>query len=59
MSQAQKAIALADQITTMAEDTLRVLDRTISSWPGEFRSIVWMAVADIATRRATAARADQ
>lgn len=58
-SHLQKSINLADQITTMAEDTLRGLDRTISSWPGEFRAIIWEAVADIATRRASAARSDQ
>ena len=55
-SHMEKSIALADKITTMAEDAMRGLDLSIRAWPGEFRAIIWEAVADIATRRAAAAR---
>lgn len=47
----KKTLAMADKIIAMAEDALRGLDRAISAWPGEFRAIVWGAVADIARRR--------
>lgn len=53
---AQKAIATADKVVTLAEDGLRGLERTIASWPEEFQAIVWIAVADIAQRRAIATR---
>ena len=48
--------ALADKIVAMAEDGLRPLDRTIASWPGEFKAIIWQAVVEIATRRAEEAK---
>jgi len=53
-----KAISTADKIVSLAEDGLRDLDRTIASWPAEFRAIIWIAVADIAQRRLHAARND-
>jgi len=54
----EKAHALAAKITSRAEDALAGLERemTIMKWPGEFRSIVWGAVAQLATRRAIDAR---
>jgi hypothetical protein len=52
----QKAVSIADQVVSLAEDGLRSIDRTISAWPAEFRVIIWEAVADIAARRAEAAR---
>jgi len=52
----EKAISVADRVVSLAEDGLRSLDRTITSWPAEFRAIIWDAVADIASRRAAAAR---
>lgn len=53
----QKAIGIADKVVTMAEDALRGLDISIAHWPAEFRAIIWDAVADIASRRAEAAKA--
>jgi hypothetical protein len=55
---ALKAISVADKVLSLAEDGLRGIDRTIAAWPSEFRAIIWDAVADIATRRAAAARGD-
>ena len=52
----KKVLDTADKITGMAEDTLRGLDLVIKSWPGEFRAIVWDAVAEIARRRANEAK---
>jgi hypothetical protein len=52
----QRTVNLADQVVSLAEDGLRSIDRAISSWPAEFRVIIWDAVADIATRRANDAR---
>lgn len=52
----QKSISIADQVVSLAEDGLRSIDRTIAAWPAEFRVIIWEAVADIATRRAAAAK---
>ncbi|MBR0875014.1 hypothetical protein JQ633_31970 [Bradyrhizobium tropiciagri] len=51
-----KAMSIADRVVSLAEDSLSGLDRVIGAWPAEFRAIVWDAVADIATRRAAAAR---
>lgn len=55
-SHALKAVSIADQIVTLAEDGLRGVDLTIAAWPAEFRAIIWDAVADIASRRARIAR---
>jgi hypothetical protein len=55
---ALKAISIADQVVSLAEDGLRGIDRTIAAWPAEFRAIIWGAVADIASRRAGDARDD-
>ena len=55
----KKSVDIAGKVVSMAEDTLAVLDRTISTWPSEFRAIIWDAVADIASRRAAAARIPQ
>ena len=52
----EKAISAADKIATMAENALAGLELSIKHWPGDFRAIVWDAVAAIATRRAEAAR---
>jgi hypothetical protein len=52
----KKVLDTADKITAMAEDAVRGLDLVISAWPGEFRAIIWDAVADIASRRAAASR---
>jgi hypothetical protein len=52
----QKAIDVAEKVTGLAEDGLRGLDRTISSWPAEFRAIVWDAVEITARARAKDAR---
>lgn len=48
-----KAIEVADRITTMAEGALAGLERQMAGWPAEYRAIVWGAVADIASRRAS------
>jgi len=58
-NQALKAAAVADKVVSLVEDGLRGLDRTIITWPAEFRAIIWEAVADTAARRAIAARGDQ
>ncbi|MGY4222715.1 hypothetical protein ACVMIH_000076 [Bradyrhizobium sp. USDA 4503] len=55
-SHAQKALSIADRVVTMAENGLGPLERTIKEWPAEFRAIIWDAVAEIAVRRAEAAR---
>jgi hypothetical protein len=52
----EKVIATADRIMAMAEDALRGLEIAISAWPGEFQAIIWDAVAQIASRRAIAAK---
>lgn len=52
----ERSIDIADKITSLAEDGLRGLDRTISAWPAEFRAIVWDAVALTAQSRAKDAR---
>ena len=57
MADVQKTIAMADQITSLAEDGLSGIGRTISAWPPEFCAIIWETVSDIASRRALAARA--
>lgn len=54
-----KSINLADKITSMASDGLGPLERTIASWPAEFRAIVWDAVALLAQAHAKNARGDQ
>ena len=56
--QALKAISVADRIVSLAEGGLHSIDRIIVGWPAEFRAIIWDAVADIASRRAAAARDD-
>lgn len=52
------AEAVATKIEKKVEDALYGLDRemTIMKWPPEYRSIMWEAVAQEATRRACAAR---
>ncbi len=53
-----KAQALANKITSKAEDALSGLDRemAIMKWPAEFRAIMWEAVVELAARRAAGAR---
>jgi hypothetical protein len=53
---ALKAISVADKVVSLALDGVRGIERTIASWPADFRAIIWDAVADIASRRAAAAR---
>jgi hypothetical protein len=55
-SHEQRAASIADKVVALVEDGLQGIDRTIINWPAEFRVIVWDAVADIAHRRAAAAR---
>jgi hypothetical protein len=45
---------ISSRIVELAEDALRPLDRTIAAWPPEFGSIIWGAVAEIASRREAA-----
>lgn len=56
MADMQTSISVADRVVSLAEDGLRGIDRTIAAWPAEFRAIVWEAVFEIATRRASADR---
>jgi hypothetical protein len=58
-SQAEKAISVADRVVSLSEDALRGLEFTIRSWPDEFKAIMWEAVADIASRRASKLRQGQ
>ena len=51
-----KSIEIASKVTSMADDALRPLDLTIAAWPGEYRAIIWQAVADMALSRAMDAR---
>jgi len=55
---AHKAIAVAGKIVVKAEGALAGLERemVVMNWPGEFRAILWETIADIATRRALAAK---
>lgn len=55
----EKAIDVATRVTALAEVALRGLDVTIAGWPAEFRAIIWGAVAEIAVRRADAAKNDR
>lgn len=57
-SHVDKAIAVAAKITKKAEDALAGLERemAIMKWPSEFRAIMWGAVVEIASRRASSAR---
>lgn len=45
-----RAISLADKITTKAEETLAdlKLEMEIRKWPPDFRKIVWGAVSHLA-----------
>jgi hypothetical protein len=49
---ALKALAAADKVLAMAEDSLAGLEMTIAHWPADFRAIIWEAVAGVASRRA-------
>lgn len=55
----RRLAALADKVTSLAEDAVRDLELVIFAWPGEFRAIVWGAVAEIASRRASEARSEE
>jgi hypothetical protein len=48
---ADKATALAEKVTSHAEDILRPLEWQMTKWPADFRAIMWGAVADIARNR--------
>jgi len=48
--------SVADKVVSLAEDGLRGIDRTIGAWPAEFRAIIWEAVVEIASRRASSDR---
>ena len=56
MNDATRAISIADQVLSLAQDGLRGIDRTISAWPPEFRAIIWDAVKNMADSRAKACR---
>ena len=58
---AEKAAALAERITSKAEDALSglALEMNLMKWPAEFRGIMWQAVAEIANRRAQDCRDQQ
>jgi hypothetical protein len=51
-----KTIPVADKIIVMVNSALSALDHEIASWPADFRAIMWDTVADVASRRAEAAR---
>lgn len=51
-----KSIALADKIVSSAEHGLAAFEHSIDHYPAEFKAIMWHAVAEIASRRAEAAR---
>lgn len=52
----ENSIDLAGKVISLVEDHLRSLTNTIDHWPGEYRAIVWDAVAEVAVRRAERAR---
>lgn len=52
----EKELALAEKITSTAEAGLHNFDVTVNKWPAEFQAIMWEAIAEIASRRAQAAR---
>ncbi len=54
--QTLKAIAAADKILSLVEDSLAGLELTIRKWPADFRVIIWKSVASVATKRAEAAK---
>jgi hypothetical protein len=56
---AAKVIDIAEKITAKAEGALHGLEREmiVMKWPPEFRTILWEAVAAIATQRADSCRA--
>jgi hypothetical protein len=56
VSDALRAISVADKLCALARDGLGGIDLAIAAWPAEYRAIVWMSVADIASRRASEAR---
>ena len=56
MADMKMAVSVADKVVSLAQDGLRGIERTVAAWPAEFRAIIWDAVADIASRRAAAAR---
>jgi hypothetical protein len=57
-SHLEESIALADKLTTKAEESLADLDREMAlmKWPAEFRAIMWEAVAALASARAADAK---
>lgn len=57
-SHMEKSVALADKITTRAEEALADLDceMALRRWPADFRAIMWEAVAAVATSRADDAK---
>lgn len=59
MADMKTAVSVADKVVSLAQDALRSVDLTITRWPPEFRAIIWDAIADIASRRAAAARAQE
>jgi hypothetical protein len=53
---AHRAISIADQVLSLAQDGLRGIDGTIAALPPEFRAIIWDAVKDMAASKAAACR---
>lgn len=51
-----RANALADKIVATAERGLAPFEMSIAHYPDEFKAIMWDAIAEIAVRRAAAAR---
>lgn len=54
-----RSIDLAGKIVSIAEQGLRAFECSIDHYPPEFKAIMWDAVAEIASRRAEAARQAQ
>lgn len=52
----EKAQALAEKITSKAEDALSGIDQEIMKWPAEFRAIMWGAVVEVASLRRSEAQ---
>ena len=50
-------VEIANMVVAKAEIAMRPLDMEIKNWRPEFRSIMWGAVAEIASRRAAEADA--
>ena len=52
----KRSVDLAGKITTFVEQAVGPLERTIDTWPADFRAVMWDAVAIVAKDRADKAR---